>query len=252
MIGHAPPTRYEIAGIAAEPPAPPRGTTRGWATASGCAKHGHHHDDDSLGVATESCARVRRHGIAPVVVASLLAVACSKKSHDGLPPRAGRVVGPARRRGPAQQPGPPPGAEPARRADDREPPVIARRATSCPPATRRCRSGARRRWCPDVTQMGFSSPDPIARSIRTSASGVIRSTPRPRRRQSRGAIFLIGRRRTRTAALGAAARLDGAYADGLRFELTEAHAMVAGTDSRRRRLTARYDQELGRDLEAAR
>jgi hypothetical protein len=101
---------------------------------------------------------------------------------------------------------------------------------------------------PDVTQMGFQPPDPnrkldpnkrIRGSIKVDAKAKANV-------KAGGAIFLIVKKADANGApSGPPLAVDKVtFADGLRFELTEAHAMVAGTElTGDVVVSARYDQD---------
>lgn len=102
---------------------------------------------------------------------------------------------------------------------------------------------------PDVTQMGLASPDPN-RPIDPSRriKGVLKVDPKAKDRvQANGAIFLIVKRAGPDGQpTGAPLAVDKVtwVKDSLAFELTERHAMVAGTELTGDVIvSARYDQD---------
>lgn len=183
--------------------------------------------------------------IAPLVLATLVAFGCSsKKNKDGLPPAqdwSGGQVGevqpqPQNNANPHEMGGGggmPPGHPPT---DPDLPP-------GHPPMPDNGGGGG-----PDVTQMGFSAPDPnrkIDPNKRIRGKIVVDAKAKANVKPG-GAIFLIVKKADASGQpSGPPLAVDKVtFADNLAFELTEAHAMVAGTElSGDVVVTARYDQD---------
>lgn len=183
--------------------------------------------------------------IAPLVVASLLAVACSKKSTEGLPP--------AQDWG-SQQPGGQMQAQPQPKAmnphgtpdDPALPPGHPGMDDQLPPGHPPMPGGSA--TGPDVTQMGFSAPDPNRKvDPNKRIRGTIKVGAKAKANvKAGGAIFLIVKKADANGQpSGPPLAVDKVtYADGLKWELTEANAMVAGTElTGEVVVTARYDQD---------
>jgi hypothetical protein len=101
---------------------------------------------------------------------------------------------------------------------------------------------------PDVTQLGLASPDPDrpidpSRRIR----GVLKAHPKASARLAAGgAVFLVVKRAGPDGQpTGAPLAVDKvSWKDGLAFELSEKHAMIAGTELTGEVIvSARYDQD---------
>lgn len=180
--------------------------------------------------------------IAPIIVAVLFASGCSKKSSDGLPPaqdwRGGQIG-----ESPAAPKADPHagmnigGGHGGSMAGDPLPP-------GHPPMPGDQGHGGG----PDVTKMGFSAPDPNrkvdpSRRIRGTLKVAAKAKPNVK---PGGAVFLIVKKADANGvASGPPLAVDKvSYADNLKFELTEAHAMVAGTElTGEVVVTARFDQD---------
>lgn len=191
--------------------------------------------------------------IAPLVVVALLG--CSKKSSDGLPPaqdwKGGQVgeVAPAQPKAADPHAGMnmggghggtqmPPGHPPT--GDQLPPghPPMAGDPHGVPP------HGAQ----PDVTQMGLQPPDPnrkvdpnrrIRGTLKVAAAAKANV-------KAGGAVFLIVKKADASGnPSGPPLAVDKVlFAENLKFELTEANAMVAGTELVGDVVvTARYDQD---------
>lgn len=185
--------------------------------------------------------------IAPVVVASLLAVACSKKSTDGLPPAQDWSSGQPGGEVQPQQPGAAKKVNPHVVEDQGLPPGHPPMDNGLPPGHPPM-EGSSAPSGPDVTQMGFSAPDPNRKlDPNKRIRGTIKVDPKAKANvKAGGAIFLIVKKADANGQpSGPPLAVDKVtYADGLRFELTEAHAMVAGTElTGDVVVTARYDQD---------
>jgi len=188
--------------------------------------------------------------IAPALVVFLLASGCAKKSQDGLPPAqdwsggTGEVqpqqpsttakVNPHVQQGedPDLPPGHPPMGDEAPMGDN------------VPPGHPPMGSGNG----PDVTQMGFQPPDPARKlDANKRIRGTIKVDAKAKANvKAGGAIFLIVKKAdAKGQPSGPPLAVDKVtYAEGLRFELTEANAMVAGTElTGDVVVTARYDQD---------
>jgi hypothetical protein len=191
--------------------------------------------------------------IAPILVATLLAFGCSKKSQDGLPPAqdwsGGQMaeaqpqppgtakVNPHQMGGGGNMGGDqlPPGHPPT---DDLPP--------GHPPMDQAGGGGGG--GGPDVTQMGLSAPDPNRKiDANRRIRGTIKVDAKAKDKvKAGGAIFLIVKKADANGApSGAPLAVDKVtYADNLQFTLTEANAMVAGTElTGDVVVTARYDQD---------
>jgi len=196
--------------------------------------------------------RVCSHLVAPLVLATLVA-GCSKKSQDGLPPAqdwqggntapVGTVDKPA---GGAAGGGMAAGgmANPHAGMDMSNPHAGMDMSGGDPHAGLDMSGGGG----PDVTQMGLSSPDPNRTIDPTRRiKGVLKVDAKAKDKvKAGGAIFLIVKK------AGADGQPSGPplavdkvmYQDNLAFELTEANAMVAGTElTGDVVVSARYDQD---------
>jgi hypothetical protein len=195
---------------------------------------------------------------APVLVATLLLAGCGKKSQDGLPPAKDWSGGQMAEAQP--QPGAaktnPHGSE-ATGANPHAmgggsmggmPPGHPPTEEGLPPGHPPMPGGAAAPSGPDVTQMGLTAPDPNrkvdpSRRIR----GVLKVDAKAKANvKAGGAVFLIVKKAdAKGAPTGPPLAVDKVtYADGLKFELTEAQAMVAGTELVGDVVvTARYDQD---------
>ncbi|MBA3499415.1 MAG: hypothetical protein H0T65_03525 [Deltaproteobacteria bacterium] len=195
---------------------------------------------------------------APVLVATLLLVGCGKKSQDGLPPAKDWSGGQMAEAQP--QPGAPKTTPHGSEAGGANPHAMGGSmgggsmggmppghppTGDLPPGHPPPQGGA---GGPDVTQMGLSAPDPNrkvdpSRRIR----GVLKVDAKAKANvKAGGAVFLIVKKADANGApSGPPLAVDKVtYADGLRFELTEAQAMVAGTELVGDVVvTARYDQD---------
>lgn len=182
--------------------------------------------------------------IAPLVVAALVAFGCSKKNNDGLPPaqdwKGGQMTppgaAPATPANPHASGGMPPGHPPTANPDlpPGHPPM---------PGDQGHGAGG-----PDVTQMGLQPPDP---NRKVDPNRRIRGTLKVAAKakgnvKPGGAVFLIVKKADASGApSGPPLAVDKvAYAENLKFELTEANAMIAGTElTGDVVVTARYDQD---------
>jgi hypothetical protein len=194
------------------------------------------------------------------IAASVLAFGCSKKSSDGLPPaqdwQAGAGVAPigGTQAPPSMSPANPHGgaspANPHGGAAMAADPHAGIAMPNDPHAGVDMGNphGGVATGSPDVTQMGLSSPDPNRKIDPTRRiQGVLKVHAKAKDRvKAGGAVFLIVK----------AAGPDGvpsgpplavdkvSFSDNLAFELTEANAMVAGTELTGDVIvTARYDQD---------
>lgn len=190
--------------------------------------------------------------IAPLVVATVFALGCSKKNPDGLPPAqdwsAGGQVAEAQPQpntrvnphaqggamgGPiVEDDGLPPGHPPM---DDQLPP-------GHPPMEGGGGGG------PDVTKMGLQPPDPQrAVDPNNRIRGTLKVDAKAKDKvKAGGAVFLIVKKADASGApSGPPLAVDKViFTDGLKFELTEAQAMVAGTKLEGDVVvSARYDQD---------
>ena len=184
------------------------------------------------------------------VLLALLLVGCSKKNQDGLPPaqdwNGGQMaeaqpqpqgsarVNPHQMPESAEPSAMPPGHPPI---DDQQLPPGHPPMEGAPPP-----SG------PDVTKMGLTAPDPnrkldpnkhIRGTLKVAAAAKANV-------KAGGAVFLIVKKADASGnPSGPPLAVDRViYTDNLEFELTEANAMVAGTDfSGDVVVTARYDQD---------
>lgn len=184
--------------------------------------------------------------IAPVVVASLLAVACSKKGQEGLPPSGDWS---------AQQPGgtvqpqqPNAKANPHVVEDQGLPPGHPPMANDLPPGHPPMEGQGAAPTGPDVTQMGFTAPDPNRKlDPNKRIRGTIKVDAKAKASvKAGGAIFLIVKKADANGQpSGPPLAVDKVtFSEGLKFELTEANAMVAGTElTGDVVVTARYDQD---------
>lgn len=196
--------------------------------------------------------RVCSFVVAPLVVAAL-AAGCSKKSQDGLPPAqdwqgantapVGTVARPATGTGggggmtnphAGMDMGGGMAADPHAGLDMNNP------HGGLPPANPH--------GSPDVTQMGLASPDPNRAIDPTRRiKGVLKVDAKAKASvKPGGAIFLIVKKAGPDGQpTGAPLAVDKVtYQDNLPFELTEANAMVAGTElTGDVVVSARYDQD---------
>jgi hypothetical protein len=197
-----------------------------------------------------------------VLLATLLLFGCSKKSQDGLPPAKdwnGGQPGEA-----TPQPQPQQGARPANPhamegAGDEtaegdlppgHPPMPG--ATDdqqqLPPGHPPMAGQGGAPSGPDVTKMGLSAPDP-ARKLdpNRKVGGTLKVDPKLKDKvKAGGAVFLIVKKADASGApSGPPLAVDKVtYAENMKWELTEANAMVAGTElSGDVVITARYDQD---------
>ncbi len=178
--------------------------------------------------------------IAPLVVATLLAVGCSKKSQDGLPPASDWSGGQPGEAVPQQQgamPNNPHGGDMTAQGD-------------MPPGHPDIGGGGGGQGGggPDVTKMGFSAPDPNRKiDPNHHVTGTLKVTDKTKALvKAGGAVFLIVKKADASGApSGPPLAVDRVlYTDGLKFSLTDANAMVAGTElSGDVVITARYDQD---------
>ncbi|HLL20809.1 MAG TPA: hypothetical protein VK427_01700 [Kofleriaceae bacterium] len=188
--------------------------------------------------------------IAPLVVATLVTLGCNKKSQEGLPPAqdwsgaSGAVQAqPQPSTGAAKNPHAM-GGDMGGGAGSMPPghPDIGGNG-GLPPGHPTTGGGG-----PDVTQMGLSAPDP---NRKVDPSRRIRGTLKVDAKlkdkvKAGGAIFLIVKKADANGApSGPPLAVDKVtYADNLAFELTEANAMVAGTElAGDVVVTARFDQD---------
>jgi hypothetical protein len=188
---------------------------------------------------------------APVLVAILLAAGCGKKSQDGLPPAqdwSGGQMAEAQPQPGATKANPhgseasgmnphamgsalPPGHPPTEGLPPGHPPMEGAAPTG-----------------PDVTQMGLQPPDPTRKvDANRRIRGVLQVDAKAKDKvKAGGAVFLIVKKADANGQpSGPPLAVDKvSYADGLKFELTEANAMVAGTELVGDVVvTARYDQD---------
>ncbi|MBA3819488.1 MAG: hypothetical protein H0X17_11390 [Deltaproteobacteria bacterium] len=197
------------------------------------------------------------------IAASVLAFGCSKKSSDGLPPaqdwQAGgsnlppagsmqpRPTSPANPHGSVSPANPHGGVAPA----DPHAGVDMGGAGADPHAgvpMPNTPHGNAPGSGPDVTQMGLSSPDPGRKIDPTrSIQGVLKVHMKAKERvKAGGAVFLIVKKAAPDGTpSGPPLAVDKVlYKDNLAFTLTEANAMVAGTELTGDVIvTARYDQD---------
>lgn len=188
---------------------------------------------------------------APVLVAILLAAGCSKKSQDGLPPAQDWSGGQMAEAQP--QPGAaktnPHGSEasgmnPHTMGSSGAMPPGHPPTEGLPPGHPPMQGGGG----PDVTQMGLQAPDPNRKlDPNRRIRGVLKVDAKAKANvKAGGAVFLIVKKADANGApSGPPLAVDKvSYADGLKFELTEAQAMVAGTElTGDVVVTARYDQD---------
>ena len=186
---------------------------------------------------------------APVLVAILLAAGCSKKSQDGLPPAQDWSGGQMAEAQP--QPGAaktnPHGSE----AGGMNPHAMGSAMPPGHPPTEGLPPGhppMQGGGGPDVTQMGLQAPDPNRKvDPNRRIRGVLQVDAKAKANvKAGGAVFLIVKKADANGApSGPPLAVDKvSYADGLKFELTEAQAMVAGTElTGDVVVTARYDQD---------
>lgn len=192
------------------------------------------------------------------IAASVLAFGCSKKSSEGLPPaqdwQAGGGVAPV---GGVGQPGP--SASPANPhagvdmsggggAPDPHAGVDMSGAGGSMGGMGGNPHAGLPAGGPDVTQMGLSSPDPNRKIDPTrTIQGVLKVHAKAKDRvKAGGAVFLIVKKAGPDGVpSGPPLAVDKvAYADNLSFQLSEANAMVAGTELTGEVIvTARYDQD---------
>lgn len=189
-----------------------------------------------------------------VLLATLLAIvalpACSKKSQDGLPPAKDWSGGQMAEAQPQPQPEgarPPnphemPGTADQNAMPPGHPPVEDQLPPNHPPMEGAQPSG------PDVTKMGLSAPDPNRKvDPNRRIRGTLKVDAKVKDRvKAGGAVFLIVKKADASGApSGPPLAVDKLiYTDNLRFELTEANAMVAGTElTGDVVISARYDQD---------
>jgi hypothetical protein len=174
-----------------------------------------------------------------LLVATLLAAGCSKKSQDGLPPAqdwsGGQMAEAQPQPGAAKITGSEAGGMNPHAAGGSMggmPPGHPSTDPSLPPGHPPMEGTAPSG--PDVTQMGLTPPDPNrkvdpSRRIR----GVLKVDAKAKANvKAGGAVFLIVKKADANGApSGPPLAVDKVlYSDGLKFELTEAQAMVAGTE----------------------
>ena len=189
---------------------------------------------------------------APVLVATLLLAGCGKKSQDGLPPA--NDWGSA---GAQPQPGAPKitgseagGANPHAMGGGSMggmPPGHPPTEEGLPPGHPPMEGGGAPAG-PDVTQMGLTAPDPNRKvDPNRRIRGVLKVDAKAKANvKAGGAVFLIVKKAdAKGAPSGPPLAVDKVlYAENLKFELTEAQAMVAGTELVGDVVvTARYDQD---------
>ena len=193
--------------------------------------------------------------IAPLFIAALVAFGCSKKNPDGLPPaqdwkggqmgeaapqvakpdpHTGMNMGGAHGGGSQLPPGHPP-------MGDQLPP-------GHPPMPNDQMPPGHPPSGPDVTQMGFSAPDPNRKlDPNRRIRGTLKVGAKAKANvKAGGAVFLIVKKADAAGnPSGPPLAVDKVlYADNLKFELTEANAMVAGTELVGDVVvTARFDQD---------
>lgn len=193
-----------------------------------------------------------------VLIASTTLIGCSKKSDDGLPPAsewtaapsAGMDMGRLQGGGGAMPPGHPggagalpPGHPGGATMPPGHPPVPSDHPTM--PSDHPPMQGD---GTVDVTQMGLEGPDPN-RKIDPSRriKGVLKAHAKAKSRMKDGTpVFVVAKKR------GADGKPEGPplatvrleWKDNLEFELTEANAMIKGTELVGEVVvTARYDQD---------
>lgn len=189
-----------------------------------------------------------------VLFATLLLVGCSKKSQDGLPPAKDWNGGQMAEAQPQQQPGTTRPANPhAMETDDSEggmppghPPIDDQQLPPGHPPMEG--AGAPQPSGPDVTKMGLSAPDPNRKvDASRKVGGTLKVDPKLKDKvKAGGAIFLIVKKADASGApSGPPLAVDKViYAENMKWELTEANAMVAGTElTGDVVITARYDQD---------
>ena len=186
-----------------------------------------------------------------VLLVTALLFGCGKKSQDGLPPAqdwSGGQVGEAQ---PAPQPAQPkqgampPGHPPSGMPEGHPP------ATGMPPGhppTDQMPPGHPPTGSPDVTQMGLSAPDPARKmDPNRKIQGVLKVGGAAKDKvKAGGAVFLIVKKADASGApSGPPLAVDKVtFAENMKFELTEANAMVANTELVGDVVvTARYDQD---------
>jgi hypothetical protein len=184
--------------------------------------------------------------IAPLVVASLLAVACSKKSQDGLPPAQDWSSG--QPGGQVQPSQPNAKVNPHVVEDEGLPPGHPPMDNQLPPGHPPMEGSGAAPSGPDVTQMGFTAPDPNRKlDPNKRIRGTIKVDAKAKANvKAGGAIFLIVKKADANGQpSGPPLAVEKVlWAEGLKFELTEAQAMVAGTELVGEVIvTARYDQD---------
>jgi hypothetical protein len=186
--------------------------------------------------------------IAPFVVAALLALGCSKKNQDGLPPaqdwKGGQMSEAMPSTGGA---GANPHAKNPHAADPHEGMNMggSPHGDQMPPGHPPVAPGG---GGPDVTAMGLSAPDPNRKvDPNRRIKGTLKVGAKAKSQvKVGGAVFLIVKKADATGApSGPPLAVDKVlYADNLKFELTEAHAMVEGTELVGDVVvTARFDQD---------
>ena len=195
--------------------------------------------------------------IAPLLLATLVAFGCSKKNPDGLPPAQDWKGGQMGEAAATAKPDPhagmnmgggnmggahggamPPGHPPT---GDQLPP-------GHPPMPNDQMPPGHPPSGPDVTQMGFSAPDPNRKvDPNRRIKGTLKVGAKAKANvKAGGAVFLIVKKADAAGnPSGPPLAVDKVlYADNLKFELTEANAMVAGTELVGDVVvTARFDQD---------
>ena len=189
--------------------------------------------------------------IAPLVVATVFALGCSKKNPDGLPPAqdwsAGGQTAEAQPQPNARaQGGAMGGSMMNPHGDDQGlPPGHPPMDPDLPPGHPPMEGGG---GGPDVTKMGLQPPDPQrAVDPKNRIRGTLKVDAKAKNNvKAGGAVFLIVKKADASGApSGPPLAVDKVmFSDGLKFELTEAQAMVAGTKLEGDVVvTARYDQD---------
>ena len=200
--------------------------------------------------------------IAPLVVALVFSMACSKKSNnDGLPPASDWSGGNGNADPQAQPQNP--HAQTPRNANDMDPDDVAAgmppghpdiggsadmSGGTMPPGHPPIDQGGGGGGGPDVTKMGFNAPDPD-RKVDPShrITGTLKVNDKTKANvKDGGAVFLIAKKADANGQpSGPPLAVEKVmYTPGLKFSLSEANAMVAGTElSGDVIVTARYDQD---------
>jgi hypothetical protein len=190
------------------------------------------------------------------LVLALLLFGCGKKNKDGLPPAqdwsGGQVgdVSPQQQQQQKQKTDPHAGMPMGGGGDEGLPPghPPMDEQGGLPPGHPPMDESGAAPSGPDVTKMGLAAPDPGRKVDPThKISGVLKVDAKAKANvKAGGAVFLIVKKADASGApSGPPLAVDKViYADGLKWELSEANAMVAGTELVGDVVvTARYDQD---------